>query len=518
MSRKKVYHSKLEINRLTLLRFAFNRWLAENSNKSLAVELKSGILSDIEFCRSLHGIGTISHYLFGQQSLTDDVIHRIIQLLSRYCHNVLRIPDRIDLRAHLLHTERGEPVLHVLKPFYRDHFFHVLEVCFLGHVLLETKLVDGQYLWKHVALKLKRRYTKNQILRLWYTAALLHDTGYAMDVLNNSLKFFGFFKHSTYLSDLDKKIKKTITKLSDEHKKEIEELGINYRDGLEQDHGIVGALHIFSLIKRIEKDTPELDSTIYLPAVRAIALHNLRNHNDKISFNKDPIAFLLAVCDQIQEWRRPRLSYAISPDWFLAKLGRSNTISSNLEGAFKSIKTNVEILPGEINLKFSKGLSNQSFLEFEIEYDQNVNRNSTVFNNWLDSTLNFQRLDFGDLPMDISVTYITPFFNNHNQNIKQSQLHRLRDAAHETHMSFLAEWFPNESIANDKGKCLTNGAITYIECDEEKQDKLILDLRKLSKRVFINRGMDAFWKCIKNWKHYNDDRDFPGDYVSTIPE
>jgi hypothetical protein len=30
--------------------------------------------------------------------------------------------------------------------------------------------------------------------------------------------------------------------------------------------------------------------------------------------------------------------------------------------------------------------------------------------------------------------------------------------------------------------------------------------------------MGAFWHHLREWKRYNEDRDFPGDYVSVIPE
>jgi hypothetical protein len=150
-----------------------------------------------------------------------------------------------------------------------------------------------------------------------------------------------------------------------------------------------------------------------------------------------------------------------------------------------------------------------------MEYDEQINRNSGVFSVWLDATLNFQRLDFEGLPLDISVTYVTPLYENHEHRVSQPQLHRLRNAAHETHMSFLMKWFPTGQKATTDRVLLTNGAVTY-HCDN--REELTLDLRALSSRVLMTRGMDAFWKCLQEWKHFNDDRDFPGDYVPVTPE
>jgi hypothetical protein len=500
----RIKQEQFPIDRESLFCFGFNRWLAPDGR--LRTDLTNNMLSNIEFCRTLHGVSITAHYLFGEQSLTDDVIHQIMEHVARFGHDDLGIPARIDLRAHLLHAARGEPALHALKPFYRDHFFHALEVCFLGHVLLETKL-EGQYLWQLVSKIIFKEESRLKVLQLWYLGALLHDIGYAMDVLNSSYKFLGFFHHSKALQHLVESFRNTTKQLSEEE--ELRGLGIDLEPGIEQDHGVIGSLHLKSLLKRISRDDHNLNLKEYEYAIKAIALHNLRRQQDKISFSQQPIAFLLAICDQLQEWRRPRLSFETSPNWMLSKLGGAFSDPVNLEGAFKSIITNLEVLegdPGDINLRFNNSSKNRPHLEFIIEYDERINRNSDIFHIWLDSTLNFQRLDFEGLPLDITVSYITPLFDKHRQ------FYRLRDAAHETHMSFLTEWFPTKKAG---GNVLSNGAVTY-HCTD--QEKVTLDLRALSGKVLMTRGMDTFWQRLKEWKHFNDDRDFPGDYVNVIPE
>jgi hypothetical protein len=505
---------KLPIGPKSLLCFSLNSWLAPDGR--LRTDLGSGVLSDIEFCRTLHGVAITAHYLLAEQGLTDDVIHRLTQLIAQYGHGDLGIPARLDLRAHLLQAARGEPALHALKRFYRDHFFHTLEVCFLGHALLETELDENRRLWQLVAEHLHVPENKQQVLRLWYMATLLHDIGYAMDVLNGSRKFLGFFKHSTALRTLDRSFEEALMRLFDAE--EVGKLGIKMDRGIEQDHGVIGALHLRSLLDRIAQDDQTVIPDDYMPAIQAIALHNLRRHDDKISFTRQPLAFLLAICDQLQEWRRPQLSFATSPNWLLARLGGASAESAGLEGAFKSMNANLNILSGNagnINLRFRTNAAGNPTLAFTMEYDEQINRNSGVFSVWLDATLNFQRLDFEGLPLDISVTYITPLYENHVCKVPQPQLYRLRNAAHETHMSFLMEWFPTRQDATNK-TFLTNGAVTYSHSDN--REELTLDLRPLSSKVLVTRGMDAFWKCLQEWKNFDDDRDFPGDYVSVTPE
>jgi hypothetical protein len=510
------HENKIQINTKTLLCFSLNRWISPNGK--LFAALNNGMLSDIEFCRMLHSIAVTSQFIFGDQHISDDTIHRLMQLVAYYGHVELGIPARIDLRAHLLQSARGEPALHSLKQFYRDHFFHSLEVCFLGNVLLETKVNNNEYLWQIIARFLNLpEDDKNSVLRLWYLTALLHDIGYAMDVLNSSRKFFNFFHHSKALKSLDESFEKAIKRLS--NKKEFSIFGIAKYSGIEQDHGVVSALHLYSLINKISEDDNSIFLDDFLPSIQAIALHNLRRINDEIVFSKQPLAFLLALCDQLQEWRRPQLPFSTSPNWFLSKLGGSLDEPSNKNSPIKSIKTNLtQIADSECGIAFEIESNNHEkpILEISLEYNDNVNKNSSLFSIWLDATYNFQRLNFDGFPIEIQITYKSPLFKNHDHMHPQSQLFRLRNAAHETHMTFLYNWFPTSQKGTMAGSILTNGAVSHsLGLDQEE---LTLDLRQLSRKNLITRDMDAFWKCIQEWKNFNDDRDFPGDYVSVIPE
>ena len=203
----------------------------------------------------MHGLAVTASYLLGGQAFSDDLIHRLIQLLARFGHDELGIPRRIDLRAHLLQAARGEPALHSLKRYYRDHFFHALEVCFLGHVLLELQIPDGSYLWQLVSKLIGRPMDHRAVLRQWYLAALLHDVGYAMDVLNGSWQHISFFKHSLALGNLRDSFQNAMHQLSQED--ELCRFGLVMEPGIERDHGIIGALHLRALLENIKKTDPE---------------------------------------------------------------------------------------------------------------------------------------------------------------------------------------------------------------------------------------------------------------------
>jgi len=511
-------NGKLIIGKTSLLAFSLSKWLEPNG--ALHKDLESTKYSDVEFCRVLHGLATIAHYLFVEEKEKEpgEIVHRLMQFVSRYGHNELGIPSRLDFRSHLLHTARGEPALHALKPFYRDHFMHALEVCFLGQVLLETRIDNRQYLWQIVGNQIGVVNDKRRVLKLWYVTSLLHDIGYTMDVLDSSRKYLEFFRHSRALNQLQIDIDKAITELAKEE--EVSELGIEMESGMEHDHGLIGALHLSSLLKRIQRDDPSIDMREYKHAIQAIALHNLRRPKDRISFSNKPLAFLLAICDQIQEWRRIRLPYSTSPLWLISKLNHDYVEEDELDGMAISMKSNLLISrerKGTIDISIPKNRKNSTELELTLEYDDKINRNGSVFNLWLDAALNFQRLDFDGLPINIYVKYKTPYYYDRNRRTRVKQLHRLRDAYYETHMDFLSDWFPTDNAAGDL-KRIANSAINHYSDDHHKVEELSIDLKELSKKMLISRDLRAFWQHIREWKHFNDDRDFPGDYASFDPE
>ena len=518
-----------EIGRELLLGHLVGQWT--NRESSLYRDIENEVLSDLELTRMMHGLAITLHFLYAERQMQGDLLHRMMQLMSKYCHDDLGIPARIDLRSHLLHAVRGEPALHSLKRFYRDHFFHVFEVCASGHVMLDTKLPDGSYLWQRVA-KSMRLADRTDVLRQWYLAALLHDIGYAMDMLNSSRDHLSFFKHSDALRQLCESHAAASEKLS--VAEELRCLNLPKRKAIPTDHGVVGAIHLASLLSHIAKEDKSVSVSSFKPAIEAIAYHNLRNSTDRISYNSNPIAVLLAICDQIQEWRRPRLPYSLSAQTIISRISGGAAYPPDSHDHFKKILANLQVESTGNQLQYSiVEREGSTALQIALRYGEEINRNSGVFQIWLDSTLNFQRLDLEGLPIDVIITFETPFYRrriSHDYLSYQSdknvsvipQLHRLRDAANETHMTFLRGWFPEKSIEKtllgENRNCLTNGCLTYHAVEEERYEYLEFDLKALSKKTLITRDMDAFWKCMHEWRHYNEDRDFPGDYAAIVPE
>ena len=82
-------------------------------------------------------------------------------------------------------------------------------------------------------------------------------------------------------------------------------------------------------------------------------------------------------------------------------------------------------------------------------FDVAVNRDSFVFNIWLDALRNFQRVDFRKLPFNILVQIHTPIYRPHGTRTAITQMDRFRDAAADTHMAYLGKFLEHTSRVQD---------------------------------------------------------------------
>ena len=350
---------------------------------------------------------------------------------------------------------------------------------------------------------------RNGVLRQWYLAALLHDVGYGVEMLIGVRRLLRFFGNSAALAKLECDLCQAVDQLSATL---VDERFVLYtaEDAPGEDHGIVAARHLHALLEKIANDDPSVRSRDYAPAVRAIALHNSRKKT--VVFEDDPLAFLLIICDTIQEWGRPRLSFSTAPAEMLSALRGREANEGYLDGPLEAVGLNAEP-SGNGTFQITPGATG---LHFVLKYDDNIRWNAGVFNLWLDSSCNFQRLDFKGLPVDfgIDVEYVTPLYRASPSANAEQQFHRLRDAVRETHMTFLEDWFPTRAGAADT---ITNDAVTYActtPTGPSAREHLTLHLRMLSTPKRITRNIGAFRERLQAWRRYNEDREFDGDYAA----
>lgn len=482
-----------------------------------------------ERARCLGHIGRVLHHLLGPVPLDWRTIESLVWMIAEYGHNHLKIDSRLDIASHLLHAARIEPALHAMQEFYRDHFFHAIEVCFLGHLLLLTSDKSGKCLWEYFAEQLKSStpsggpgqsdpngssdtLTLEDILRQWYITALFHDVGYTIQVFRALQGMLDFHHHPSQIKEFREHLNESLNKLSEsiltsplasilELKKDNNKIGI--------DHGVIAAVHLEGLLRELNRDKYAGD---YQLAIQAIGVHN--NHQVIVDFTTNPFGFLLILCDTIQEWNRPHLRHATAPSMLLARLLEANenmnttgpldVVSLNVSRSGKSkTRPNFLIAPDEP----------ENILKVNLTYSEQIQENSGVFNLWIDSSYNLQRLRFGNFPLNIELSFYTPFFRLLGCP-QQSQMQRLYDARKDTHMDFLEYWLPSVDGNN------ATGAVRYsqVTCSKSsKYDVLTLDLRRLTETKTILSDIDEFRHLLGTWKRRNEDRDVEGDYTRRVP-
>lgn len=241
-----------------------------------------------------------------------------------------------------------EPILYItpfysLQKRYRDHFLHQVRIAVLGDFLLDTYINEKLRLIDYISGILKARpddmrfsvfnedrrpKALKKIIRItWWVSALMHDCTYPL---------FSIFSPLLYdeLSSKDDKDEKEEVYPSDFLSPFIQNHNIAKREFTEYleailpdflpdikidarmereiktkdlsgfDHNLIGALNLWNLSKKPENTNQHLCVEL---ACQTILLHHplTELESGKITFREYPLAFLLILLDEIQEWNRP---------------------------------------------------------------------------------------------------------------------------------------------------------------------------------------------------------------------
>lgn len=238
-----------------------------------------------------------------------------------------------------------EPILQK-RELYRDHFIHSLNVFLLGYYII-NKIEPNIFITNMNTNMQEQIDDVTDINLIWMLTSTFHDVAYPIQTielwLNDLLKTLLGINPNYKINILDivppiyLDFMKMISayNLNQDTKKwtqnDYNKIDWNYYNQfnseiMNKDHGLISGLMLAHLLAIREGwGDGHLVSKNFLlnqlPACHAISLHNLRN---EISFNKFPFAFLLTLCDEIQDWGRP----SIDKDkeiFFLKKLDIENS-------------------------------------------------------------------------------------------------------------------------------------------------------------------------------------------------
>jgi len=234
---------------------------------------------------------------------------------------------------------RFETFLVELYPKYRDHYIHQLQVFLVGVLILDILIAN-----KVLAPVNGFPFTS------WLLAASFHDFAYPIEkyddfvsryfktclgLVGGNWKFLGLKDDYTELS-FSSEVEHIVAALANCFVGSFDgETGVNnfnivrqffyHEITREKNHGLISSLGI---LKRFRKGNASVDfSTVVLPAAVATAIHDLSIcetiHGVKkdatsecvlrvqelaplhsLNLQKQPLAFLLILCDNIQDWGR----------------------------------------------------------------------------------------------------------------------------------------------------------------------------------------------------------------------
>lgn len=251
-----------------------------------------------------------------------------LYVLGEYAYHEIGVHRELNLFERLTRQLTYELSLYSAGGYYRDHLYHVMDVCLLGELLLRSEIADPPAGYKVNTLadlicELSKSHAvvgacpedsdvileSKSLLENWYVASLCHDLGYVVERAGRLLEPVGRIRGpglDEFWTTTEKGLEsgqESVSKAARDRlssswppcasEEEIAEAG-------PADHGVVSWLHLQEWLDRTKQPGGSLAH-----ALTAVLRHNL--HSQKVDIYREPLTLLLMLCDQMQEWGRPRV-------------------------------------------------------------------------------------------------------------------------------------------------------------------------------------------------------------------
>lgn len=304
--------------------------------------------------------------------------------------------DYIPLFEKFIDLETG---LETVSPKHSSHVNHVIQEFLLGYnLLLNSQFVRQKYHYEQ-----GRQDPDSDFGRLffsWMAASLLHDIGYDVEEApeeeafrRNKNEFWSFMtgraitNEPLTFSDKGQGRRIIETYLLEDIKRipEIKQLSYvefenlfrrdvpNLPTWVRYDHGIISAIKYMAELEKLqeEKHTNFINWQPNRQAMLAMALHNFqyKNYDVRLTCKNDLtfIAYLLIVCDEVQEWERERFDSDIDlperkPSAFTLKK-RSELLGLSFGPQRAFIIVNHKLKDSSLRLKFEQELDKKIILQ-----------------------------------------------------------------------------------------------------------------------------------------------------------
>lgn len=418
-----------------------------------------------------------------------------IRLLAEYAHRQLRVHSNWRLRQQLESQFRPEVLLYASSASHRDHTFHVIDVCLLGHLLISAAFTgrQGAALRKAVSGNIPSK-KRDHILRQWYPAALLHDVGCSIGVVEkvaNVLEKFDTPDLQKYCKNIISSIGTARQQLNKAIHAELKSAGLSLPEDtaeLTSDHGALGTDHLIHELRRLRDG----DQFLRRPMTKAIlqAILNHSSHDAEFK-SSERLAFLLVLCDHLQEWGRAR----VRPEHMARALLSSFQMEIPAELGAEQAAT--YMVPTAVYKPRSNTIAfNPCAPTFNLYYSRSRSSLIEPACQWVDVWDDFERIVCVSAFPIIRIRFIHPQ-SEILQKMKRppSEMQLLRDFAETDEGAFLGEWLSEL----DRGG--RSRRIEYCISDESTEEFTVYVGRPKRRGGRLLREMPkSFYSEFVEWK------------------
>jgi len=239
-----------------------------------------------------------------------------------------------ELCNFLEEFQRFEPILYGSVPQYRDHIAHVFRVYLLGQNIIESAIG-----FENISFAKSDLVSPSEKEAMWCIIALTHDLGISLEkvhIINQSVrsmlqKFgnipvqeigYSYFAQFGPISEyVVKFLSSDVAKVKEDNDKFATHIQSKYYQKFlaalgNFNHGVMSSIILMKDLVYFKEADYTLDQTKLLnnedsrqfmirrEILRAIASHSC---DDIYYLGIKNFPFLLTVCDEMQEWGRPRL-------------------------------------------------------------------------------------------------------------------------------------------------------------------------------------------------------------------
>lgn len=247
-------------------------------------------------------------------------------LVEQHALRVVGLPREVDVRTHL--REIGDPAGSDGYHFAAGHLQHILEIYIGGHFLSSLRVkvseqaedderaLDGWSMAEVLASRAGWRpgaQTTSELVAAFSLAALFHDTGMLLFPRYSRPSepvVRGDSRLESCLGDVERSFRAAGSQLIErcvEDLRGADYLDTNADPGLARwlddqlqsgapDHALLGAWYLH----RVSRGLTGTSTEVIREALRAILLHSLPALT--IDVERDPVAGLLVLCDELFEW------------------------------------------------------------------------------------------------------------------------------------------------------------------------------------------------------------------------